>query len=100
VKRKWVPVAVAVLVLAAATMIANRRGYRFGANTLVRCKSGHLFTTIWIPGISLKSVRLGWFRWQRCPLCEHWSFVKPVRAVDLSDEELRAAGEVHDVRIP
>jgi hypothetical protein len=26
----------------------------------VRCRRGHLFTAIWIPGISFKAVRLGW----------------------------------------
>jgi len=33
----------------------------------VRCSAGHLFTTIWIPLASLKSVRLGDRRYQRCP---------------------------------
>ena len=45
-----------------------RAGYRFGTRTVVRCRQGHLFTTVWIPGASLKSLRLGWWRWQYCPV--------------------------------
>ena len=83
-----------------ATVIGRRRGYGFGGDTLVRCRQGHLFTTIWIPGVSLKSVRLGWWRIQRCPVGRHWTVVAPVRAADLGDEELSAAREHRDVRIP
>ena len=31
-----------------------------------QCSAGHLFTTIWVPMASIKSVRLGWERWQYC----------------------------------
>jgi hypothetical protein len=71
-----------------------------GGNVVVRCRKGHLFTTIWIPGASLKALRLGWARLQRCPIGRHWSLVTPVKDADLSDSELRAAREHHDVRIP
>jgi hypothetical protein len=83
-----------------ATMVARRRGYPMGGNVIVRCRKGHLFTTIWIPGASLKSVRLGWVRLQRCPVGEHWSLVKPVLSTSLTDDERQAAGQRHDVRIP
>ncbi len=83
-----------------ATLLARRRGYRFGSNVVVRCRKGHLFTTIWIPGASLKAVRLGWVRWQRCPVGPHWSLVKPVKDSDLTDEERATAEARHDVRIP
>jgi len=83
-----------------ATVIGRRQGYGFGGNTIVRCRQGHLSTTIWIPGVSLKSVRLGWWRIQRCPVGPHWSVVTPVRAVDLTADEKRGAAEVRDVRIP
>ena len=59
------------------TVIARRRGYNFGRNTIVRCRQGHLFTTTWIPGASLKAIRLGWARFQRCPVGHHWSLVTP-----------------------
>ena len=42
---------------------------------------GHLFTTIWIPGGSLKSLRFGWWRYQRCPVGHHWSVVTPVKTM-------------------
>jgi hypothetical protein len=80
--------------------VGRRRGYGFGGNTFVRCRQGHLFTTIWVPGVSVKSVRLGWWRIQRCPVGPHWSVVTPVRETDLSDDERRLASEVQDVRIP
>jgi len=83
-----------------ATVVARRRGYNMGGNVVVRCRQGHLFTTIWIPGASLKAVRLGWFRLQRCPVGKHWSLVTPVRVSELTEEERRLAEENRDVRIP
>lgn len=71
-----------------------------GGNTTVRCREGHLFTTIWVPGASIKSVRLGWARLQYCPVGRHWTLVTPVKDSDLSDEEKRVAAENRDIRIP
>ena len=82
------------------TIVARKRGYRIGGNTIVRCRQGHLFTTIWFPGASLKSVRLGWWRIQRCPVGHHWTIVRPVRDADLTPQELEFAAEHKDVRIP
>jgi hypothetical protein len=84
----------------AATVVARRLGYGFGTETVVRCRRGHLFTTIWIPGVSVKAVRLGWWRLQRCPVGDHWSLVVPVREADLSEDERHAAREHRDLRIP
>ncbi|MHB8339568.1 MAG: hypothetical protein ACYDB7_00100 [Mycobacteriales bacterium] len=67
---------------------------------VVRCRSGHLFTTIWVPAGSVKAVRLGNRRWQRCPVGRHWSTVAPVDPAALSPSELDAAGAVHDIRLP
>jgi hypothetical protein len=89
-----------VLFCVVATIVARRRGYPMGGNVIVRCREGHLFTTIWVPGASLKSVRLGWWRFQRCPIGRHWSIVTPVRESDLTDEERLVAREHKDVRIP
>jgi hypothetical protein len=89
-----------VAALVAGTLAARRAGYRLGMNTVVRCRDGHLFTTIWIPGVSVKSLRLGWWRLQRCPVGAHWSLVSPVRESDLTAEERSAAAEHRDVRIP
>ena len=82
------------------TLVARSRGYKFGAHTVVRCRQGHLFTTIWIPGGSLKAVRLGWARFQRCPVGPHGSLVTPVKPAELTDAERRTAEENRDLRIP
>ena len=83
-----------------ATVVARLLGYGVGGNAVVRCRRGHLFTTIWIPGVSVKSIRLGWWRVQRCPVGPHWSIVVPVRNIDLSAAESRAAQATRDIRIP
>jgi hypothetical protein len=77
-----------------------RRGYGLGGNVVARCRDGHLFTTLWIPGISVKSLRLGPWRFQHCPVGHHWSIMTPVRKADLGEQERRVAGEVHDARVP
>lgn len=92
-----------VVLLVERTLVARHRGYRIGGNTVVRCRSGHLFTTIWIPGASLKALRLEplvWMRFQYCPVGKHWTLVTPVKESDLTDEEKRLALENRDVRIP
>jgi hypothetical protein len=77
-----------------------RRGYGLGGHVVVRCRAGHLFTTLWFPGASVKSLRLGWWRLQRCPVGGHWSLVTPVRRSDLTEEELQLAAERRDIRLP
>lgn len=95
-----------LLALAAATLLAEtvvvtrRRGRLLAADTVVRCRQGHLFTTIWIPGASVKALRLGWWRWQRCPVGGHWTLVTPVVAASLGDEDRALARRHHDARVP
>jgi hypothetical protein len=99
--RRKVLAAVAISGLGAeVAVLSRRRGHLLGANTVVRCRSGHLFTTIWIPGASLKAIRLGWWRFQRCPVGDHWTLVTPVKVSDLTQDEARIASEHRDVRIP
>ena len=98
-RRKAIALAL-ISLLAETIVVARRRGYLMGADTVVRCRNGHLFTTIWIPGVSVKAVRLGWWRFQRCPVGPHWSFVTPATVSDLTDEERQLASEHRDVRIP
>jgi hypothetical protein len=100
VSRRSRRLAVVIGVLVVGTIIARRLGYKIGGNTVVRCRDGHVFTTIWIPGVSFKAIRLGWARFQRCPVDGRWTFVTPVRDIDLTVEERRLAGERRDVRIP
>jgi hypothetical protein len=98
--RKRVFLITVIAFYAVGTVIARRRGYPMGGNVVVRCRDGHLFTTIWVPGASVKAVRLGWWRIQRCPVGNHWSVVTPVRESDLSESEQRFAREHKDIRVP
>jgi hypothetical protein len=68
-------------------------------DTIVRCSKGHLYTTIWIPFGSLKAVRFGSSRYQRCPVGHHFALVKRVDPSELDPAELEAAQAVHDIRI-
>lgn len=94
------PVAVIVVVVVGGTMVGRRRAYNLGGDVVVRCSDGHLFTTIWVPGLSLKAIRLGWFRFQRCPVGDHWSLVTPVRDEDLTDDERYVASQNRDGPMP
>ena len=91
---------VAAASVTAASVLARRLGRPAGANVVVRCSQGHLFTTIWLPGASLKAVRLGRRRLQRCPVGHHWALVTPVPTDQLSAEEVTEARLHHDVHIP
>jgi hypothetical protein len=92
---------VAIVVLyAAGTVAARSMGYKVGGETPVRCRQGHVFTTLWIPGVSVKALRLGWQRLQWCPVGGHWSLVTPQRPSDLSAADLESASHYHDLRAP
>jgi hypothetical protein len=97
--RRYLVVAVLgdLLLEAGATWL---RSHRLGGNLIVRCRQGHLFTTLWIPAASVKSLRFGWWRFQYCPVGRHWSVVVPVRQDELSAKQLRAARDQHDIRLP
>jgi len=99
-------IAVAVVAVAAYLLARSSPGRRVGkrvgqlGEVVVRCRSGHLFTTIWIPGASFKAIRLGAVRFQYCPVGEHWTTVAPVNPDDLTDAERRAAAANRDARVP
>lgn len=99
-RRRKIAFVVAGTSLAVEAFALASRGYGLGGNVIVRCRRGHLFTTIWIPGGSLKALRLGFARIQRCPVDGHWSLVVPVKAAELSEDERRLAAEQRDRRIP
>jgi hypothetical protein len=92
-----VSIAAAVVFETAALWV---RSGRLSGNVIVRCRHGHLFTTIWIPAASVKSLRLGLWRVQHCPVGHHWTVVAPVKEADLTAQEQRAAREHHDIRVP
>jgi len=96
-RRRRLLIAVAVLIEPLAMKL---RGYPLGGKLIVRCRRGHLFTTIWIPGASLKAIRLGWWRAQYCPVGRHWAIVVPVRESELTEDEKRLARDSHDVQPP
>jgi hypothetical protein len=95
-KRRRLLLALALL----EPLLMRARGYPMGGNLVVRCRRGHLFTTLWIPGVSVKAVRLGWIRFQHCPVGHHWSLVTPVRDSEITDGERRTARARRDVLLP
>ncbi len=96
-----IAVVVVVLVVVGGSKWGRRRGYSgVGGDTIARCSRGHLFTTLWIPGASLKAVRLGFKRYQRCPVCRKWRIVEPVPDSELTDEDRLLAAQHHDARLP
>ncbi len=102
-----IPPQVAIAVLAVVgilvvrvVILARRTGRLPGTDVVVRCREGHLYTTIWIPLASFKAIRLGWFRFQYCPVGEHWSLVTPVPDDDLTERERWIASKYHDGPIP
>ena len=82
------------------TLVARRMGYKLGGWVVVRCRAGHLYTTLWIPGVKLKALDLGVARFQYCPVGEHWSLVVPVREAYLTDAEHQFAAAHRDAPIP
>ncbi|HTX29488.1 MAG TPA: hypothetical protein VME19_20980 [Streptosporangiaceae bacterium] len=99
-RRVITPIVVTVGVIAGGAAVARLLGYKLGTDVIVRCRQGHVFTTIWIPGVKLKALDLVVARVQRCPVGKHWSLVVPVRAADLTEGEREFARQHHDVRIP
>ncbi len=91
---------VTVGVIAGGTAVARLLGYKLGTNVVVRCRQGHVFSTIWIPGVKVKAVDLVVARVQRCPVGKHWSLVVPVREKDLTEGERQFAKEHRDIRVP
>jgi hypothetical protein len=81
---------VVVFAVVALNVVMRRKGYSVPGKTVVRCSKGHLFSTTWIEGGSLKAVRLGpTTRFQHCPVGKHWAIIHPVKDADLSDEDRR-----------
>ncbi|WP_187368912.1 hypothetical protein [Baekduia soli] len=98
--RRRLGLAIAAGSVAIEAAAIRRRGYPIAGKVVVRCRDGHLFTTLWIPGASVKALRLGPWRIQRCPVGRHWSLVTPVRRAGLSPEQRRLAAAARDVGLP
>jgi hypothetical protein len=97
--RRWL-IAATALTAVETVVVSRRRGAFLALDTVVSCRLGHLFTTWWIPALSLKAVRLGWWRFQWCPVGRHWSLVSPALRESLFPDELRVAAQLHDLRLP
>jgi hypothetical protein len=98
--RAWLVVGV-VVVYVVSTVVLRRRGYSgMGGRQYVRCRAGHVFRTIWVPGVSIKSVRLGWWRVQYCPVGGHWSVVSPVTDAVASDSLGDLTTVIDDIALP
>jgi hypothetical protein len=99
-KRRLAVFAGVVVAYAVGTVIATRQGYSFGKDAIVRCRRGHMFSTVWIPGASVKSLRLGFWRFQWCPVGRHFDLVSPVKPAGLTETERSFALSHHDTPIP
>jgi len=99
-KRRRAVLAGVVVAYVVGTIVAIRQGYSLGRNAVVRCRQGHLFTTVWIPGASVKALRLGFWRLQWCPVGRHVDLVRPVKDADLSAEERSFTLAHHDTPVP
>jgi len=104
-----------VAVLAIASSVASRRrrritdrGFVLDGKTVARCRKGHLFTTYWSSAQSweaeegpfLNHLITSLSRYQRCPIGNHRSLVRPVQSQDLTPEERAAAASCHDHSTP
>ena len=99
-KRRLLIIAGIMTCYAAGAIIAIRQGYTFGPSVAVRCRRGHLFTTVWIPGASVKSLRFGYWRVQWCPVGRHVDLVRLLRDADLTEAERSLAAAHHDIPVP
>ena len=86
--RRLLGILVALATISFEAMLLRSRGYApFGGRVRVRCSAGHEFETLWIPGVSLFSLRLGPKRLMRCRVGHHWSLVTLVAADEAGDAE-------------
>jgi hypothetical protein len=74
--------------IAAANAYVHHEGYTIPGRTMVRCRSGHEFSTIWVSGMSVASLRLGLHtRFMKCPECNAWRIVHPIKPIVAVPEE-------------
>ncbi|HVC57992.1 MAG TPA: hypothetical protein VND15_00780 [Candidatus Acidoferrales bacterium] len=70
------PFAILPVAIVAVVIVALLLYYRFGPKYVTRLtcqKCSQQFDYNWVPGISFNAVRLGKWRYMRCPLCGRWS---------------------------
>lgn len=86
--------------MSSAVQVETPTRYFENYDRIVRCSDGHLYTTVWVPMMSLKALRFGSRRVQRCPVGRHWSTVVRVEPGELTHAELEKAMEIHDNQWP
>jgi len=67
---------------------------------IVRCSRGGLFETLWVPLGSLKALRLGSRRLQRCPVHHRWELITRVDPATLTAHQRAEAARHPAGRIP
>ncbi|MGD0054541.1 MAG: hypothetical protein ABSC34_03785 [Acidimicrobiales bacterium] len=87
---------VAVVIVARFVFSMSRGRVRIDGKVIVRCSRGHVFPTAWNSLGALAAIRLGNARYQRCPVGNHWSLVRPVTEENFTDEERRTVGYDND----
>lgn len=80
-----VPIVAAVVIAKVVHALVKRRSPIAG-EIVVRCSRGHVFRTVWSPWGSLTSIRLGFARFQHCPVGDHWALVRPVNETGPTDD--------------
>lgn len=93
-------VLIVVIALYAIVTVRTARTNDEGGWSVVRCRQGHLFETVWVPGGSFKAVRLGPLRYQRCPVGQHWAWIRRVDPSTLTPGELADARAARDTWVP
>ncbi len=82
-----VAIPIIIIVVIAKIVYSNVNGRpAVSGKVEVRCNKGHTFKTNWSSLGSLSSIRLGGAKFQRCPVGNHWSLVKPVNNPDPSNK--------------
>ncbi|GAA6525385.1 hypothetical protein [Intrasporangium sp. DVR] len=71
-----------------------------GFVVIARCARGGLFETLWVPGASLRAIRLGRYRIMRCPVHDRVEVVHVVDPATLTPQERAAAASHPAGRIP
>ena len=61
------------------------------ARVVVRCTTGHLFSTEWVNLASFKAIRLGRRRYQKCLVCGRFRMVEKVSRQDIGEAQYREA---------
>jgi hypothetical protein len=90
----------ALVAFAAGAVLAKRKGYLRPGEVVVRCRQGHVFTTVWAAKASRRQLDLGWARVQRCPVGGHWTVVVPVDDSHLAPEDKKLAAQHRDSAVP